>query len=131
MADDVSHFYFYDSTTLTDSDLARSYNLFVTQNLARASTASLGECEAYLDGSMLIDNEVFAEAAAQGQTVFASSGDTGAACAVQDTNGVPAGDNGLYPEIPRYNYDTGLGTFDTAAMMSAIARFVPAMTQTR
>ncbi len=100
MAENVSHYYFYDTTSLTDSDLARAFNLFASQDLAKAGSASLGECEAYpyLDGSMLIDDEIFAEAAAQGQTVFASAGDTGATCAVAPTNGVP--DSGL----PMVNY---------------------------
>jgi len=91
MAQDVSHFYFYDASTLTDSDLALDFNKWASQDLAKAASASLGECEfdAYLDGSMVIDDEIFAEAAAQGQTMFASSGDTGASCAVEGTNGVP------------------------------------------
>jgi pseudomonalisin len=91
MAGDVSRFYYYVATTLADSTLARTFNLFAAQDRAKALSASLGECEfeAYLDGSMLIDDEVFAEAAAQGQTVFASAGDTGASCAVEDTNGAP------------------------------------------
>lgn len=91
MAGNVAHFYFYDTTSLTDSDLARAFNAFAAQDLAKGGSASLGECEVYpyLDGSMLIDDEVFAEAAAQGQTVFASAGDTGASCAVESTNGVP------------------------------------------
>jgi pseudomonalisin len=91
MADEVQHFYYYDATTLTDSDLARDFNLWASQDIAKAASASLGECEyeAYLDGSMLIDDEVFAEAAAQGQTMFASSGDTGASCSVGAPNGTP------------------------------------------
>ena len=100
MAQNVSHYYFYDTTSLTDSDLARAFNLFASQDLAKAGSASLGECEAYpyLVGSMVIDDEIFAEAAAQGQTVFASAGDTGATCAVAPTSGVP--DSGL----PMVNY---------------------------
>jgi subtilase family serine protease len=91
MAQDVSHFYFYDASSLTDSDLALDFNKWASQDLAKAASASLGECEfePYLDGSMLIDDEIFAEAAAQGQTMFASAGDTGASCAVEGTNGVP------------------------------------------
>jgi pseudomonalisin len=102
MGGTVSHFYFYDASSLTDSDLARAFNLFANQDLAKAGSASLGECAAYpyRDGSMLIDDEIFAEAAAQGQTLFASSGDwdTGATCSVAGTNGVP--DSGL----PMVNY---------------------------
>ena len=91
MAQDVSHFYFYDATSLTDATLALDFNKWASQDLAKAASASLGECEyeAYLDGSMVIDDEVFAEAAAQGQTMFASSGDSGAACSVGLPNGVP------------------------------------------
>lgn len=91
MAQTVKHFYFYDSTSLTDSDLALTFNKWASQDIAKAASASLGECEyqPYLDGSMVIDDEIFAEAAAQGQTMFASSGDTGAGCALAGTNGVP------------------------------------------
>lgn len=91
MATAVSHFYFYDASSLTDSDLALDFNKWASQDLAKAASASLGECEfePYLDGSMVIDDEIFAEAAAQGQTMFASSGDTGASCALEGTNGVP------------------------------------------
>lgn len=93
MAGTVSHLYIYDATSLTDSDIALEFNKFVTDDVAKAGSASFGEGEynAYLDGSMLADDEVFAEAAAQGQTVFASAGDTGGFSAVAPTNGVPAG----------------------------------------
>jgi pseudomonalisin len=119
MAQDVSHFYYYDATSLADSTLARTFNLFATQDKAKALSASLGECEveAYLDGSMLVDDEVFAEAAAQGQTVFASSGDTGAGCALEGTNGVP--DSGPlmtnYPAASPYVVGVGGTTLTTNA----------------
>jgi len=87
----VKALYFYDATTLTDSDLAISFNRFAAQDVAKAGNASFGECEIlpYLDGSMLADDQVFAEAAVQGQTVFSSTGDVGASCPVEGTNGVP------------------------------------------
>jgi len=94
MAQSVKALYFYDATSLTDSDLALAFSRFATDKKALIGNASFGECEAfpYIDGSMLVDDEVFAEAAAQGQTVFASSGDTGGFCPVGvGTNGVPAG----------------------------------------
>lgn len=106
IAQTVQHLYFYDASSLTDSDLAISFNRFAAQKKALAGNASFGECEvlAYLDGSMLADDEVFAEAAAQGQTVFSSAGDVGAACPVEGTNGVP--DSGLpmqsYPAASPY-----------------------------
>lgn len=100
MAGTVKKLYLYDATSLTDSDLALAFNDFASQDVAQAGSASLGECETfpYLDGSMLADDEAFAEAAAQGQSFFASSGDTGGSCAVEDTNGVP--DSGP----PQVNY---------------------------
>lgn len=93
MAQTVNQLYIYDATSLTDSDIAIEFNKFVTDNLAKAGSASFGEDESfpYLDGAMMIDDEIFAEAAAQGQTVFASSGDTGGFSTVAPTNGVPAG----------------------------------------
>jgi len=92
MADTVSKLYIYATTSMSDSDIALMFNQFAAQKLARAGSASFGLCEAfaYLDGSMLADDEVFLEAAAQGQTVFASTGDNGSSCGVAvGANGVP------------------------------------------
>lgn len=91
VAPNAARLYLYDATSLTDSDLARAINAFVSQDKASSGSASLGECDLlpYLDGSMLVDDIALAEAAVQGQTFFASSGDTGSACAVAPTNGVP------------------------------------------
>ncbi len=94
MAGTVKHLYLYTGTSFTDSDLALEINRWATQNVAKAASASLGECEffPFLDGSMLADDNSFLQAAAQGQTFFASSGDTGSFCPVGvGTNGVPAG----------------------------------------
>src|SRR5579862_4974231 len=94
MAEAVKKLYVYDTTSLTDSDVALMFSRFATDDLAKAGSASFGLCEAfpYLDGSMLADDEVFLEAAAQGQTVFASTGDTGGFCPVEvGENGVPLG----------------------------------------
>ncbi|MCU4182803.1 S53 family peptidase [Acidiferrimicrobium sp. IK] len=99
MAQTVKRLYIYDATSLTDADTAREFNAFVTQHVAQAASASFGECEygAYLDGAMLADDETFAQAAVQGQTVFASAGDTGGFCPVAPNNGVPVG-------VPDVNY---------------------------
>lgn len=99
MAQTVKQLVIYDAPTLTDSDLALSFADFASQDTAKAGSASFGECEfdAYLDGSMLADDESFAEAAAQGQTVFTSAGDTGEFCSVGTPNGIPAG-------VPDVNY---------------------------
>ena len=81
----------YIATSLTNSDLARAINRFASDGTAKSGSASLGECDVlpFLDGSMMVDDMALAEAAAQGQTFFASTGDTGSSCAVAPTNGVP------------------------------------------
>jgi pseudomonalisin/xanthomonalisin len=94
MAGTVAHLYLYDTTSLNDSDITAEFNQFAADNVAKAASASFGECEfqASLDGSMQADDNAFMEAAAQGQTVFGSAGDTGGFCPVgAAVNGVPAG----------------------------------------
>ena len=91
IAQQVSHLYFYVATSLTDSDIALAINKAVSQNKVKAFNMSFGECEfqAYIDGAMILDDEVFGEAALHGITAFASSADQGSACPVVGTNGVP------------------------------------------
>ncbi|MBV8149228.1 MAG: S8/S53 family peptidase [Candidatus Eremiobacteraeota bacterium] len=100
IAGTVKHLYFYATTSLTDSDVANEYDRWVTDDLAQLGNSSFGECEysAYLDGAMAVDDNVLIEGAAQGQTMFASTGDNGSACAVVAANGAPA--SGL----PMVNY---------------------------
>lgn len=94
MAQTVRRLYLYDMPGLTDADLAHAVNLWASQDVARGGSASLGEPDILpnLDGSMLAIDTSVKESAVQG-TFFASTGDTGASCAVEDTNGVP--DSGL------------------------------------
>jgi pseudomonalisin len=90
----VRTLYVYDTTSLTDSDIALEYSHWVTDNLAKIGNSSFGECELfpYLDGSMLVDDMLFLEGASHGQTMFASTGDTGGFCSVGvPPNGVPGG----------------------------------------
>jgi pseudomonalisin len=91
MAQTVQALYFYATTSLSDSDIANAYSKWVLQDVARLGNSSFGECEyqAWLDGAMKIDDNLFMQAAAQGQTMFASSGDTGSSCALAPTNGAP------------------------------------------
>jgi subtilase family serine protease len=91
MAQNVQMLYIYDTTSLTDSDIANAYSHWVGQDVAKLGNSSFGECEyqANLDGSMKVDDNLFMQAAAQGQTMFASTGDTGSSCALAPTNGVP------------------------------------------
>jgi len=91
MAQTVKGLYIYTTTSLTDSDIANAYSKWVSQHVAQLGNSSFGECETapFLDGAMKVDDSLFMQAAAQGQTMFASSGDTGSSCAVAPTNGVP------------------------------------------
>jgi pseudomonalisin len=94
MAQTVKTLYIYDTTSLYDVDLALEISRWATDDKAKGGSASLGECEVfpYLDGSMLAMDNSFLEGAAQGQTFFASTGDTGSFCPVEvGENGVPAG----------------------------------------
>lgn len=119
MAGNVRKLVIYDTTSLTDSDVALMFNKFAHQNIAKAGSASFGLCEefAFIDGSMLVDDQVFLEAAAQGQTVFASTGDNGSACPVgAAANGVPlSGAPGtvLYPASSPYVVAVGGTTLFT------------------
>ena len=93
MARDLKTLYLYVTPALTDSDIALEYNKWVTDDLAKVGNSSFGGCEygPYLDGSMVLDDEVLLEGAAQGQTMFASAGDSGSFCSVGAPNGIPAG----------------------------------------
>ena len=101
MAQSLKMLYIYATTSLSDSDLALEFSRWATDHKAKAASASLGECEAfpYLDGSMAVDDMIFLEAASQGQTFFASSGDTGSFCPLG-----PAGANGVPAGAPLVNY---------------------------
>lgn len=119
MAGNVKMLYLYTTTSLSDSDLALEFSRWATDNKAKAASASLGECEVfpYIDGSMLVDDMIFLEAASQGQTFFASSGDTGSFCPVGvGTNGVPAGAPFVsYPAASPYVIGVGGTTLLTNA----------------
>lgn len=100
----------YDVGTFTDSEVARGINLFVTQDKANLLSASLGECDyvAFLDGAMLTTDEVLAQGALQGQSMFASTGDNGYACPEVASTGVPEGPPGVSWPSDGY-YTTGVG----------------------
>lgn len=91
IAGGVRRLYIYDTTSLTDGDVALEFNRFVTDHKAAAGNASFGEPEsvADTDGAMVADDGIFNQGVAQGQTFFASSGDNGAACPVLVATGVP------------------------------------------
>jgi pseudomonalisin len=92
MAGNVKQLIVYDADSMNDVDLIPGFNAFVTQDLAQAGSASFGGCETleYTSGAMVLYDQIFRQAAVQGQTVFASSGDSGSACGVNgELNGVP------------------------------------------
>ena len=94
IAQQVKAIYLYTTTSLTDSDITLEYNKWVTQHYTNIGNSSFGGCEffPYLDGSMLLDDEMLLEGASHGQTMFASSGDNGGYCNnVVNTNGAPGG----------------------------------------
>jgi pseudomonalisin len=113
----VRHIYMYDTTSLTDSDTGLEFNRFAVQDIARMGNASFGECETFpfVDGAMVLDDEVFLEAAGQGQTVFSSSGDNGSGCPVVISTGIPAsGPPGVsYPASSPYVVAVGGTTLVT------------------
>ena len=120
MAQTVLGLYIYATTSLTDADIASAYSKWVSQNVAQLGNSSFGECEyqAFLDGSMKVDDHLFMQAAAQGQTMFASTGDTGSSCALAPTNGVP-GSGPTMVSFPAVSpYVVGVGGTTTVANSS-------------
>lgn len=111
MAGSVKTLYIYATTSLSDQDTALEFNHWATDDLAKIANASFGICEffPFLDGTMVAADQVFLEAAAQGQTLFASTGDTGSSCAVAPTNGAP-GSGPPFVEYPATSpYVVGVG----------------------
>ena len=125
MAQNVQALYIYDTTSLSDSDIANEYSKWVGDDLAQLGNSSFGECEyqAFLDGAMKVDDHLFMQAAAQGQTMFVSTGDTGAACALAPTNGAPMSGPTMveYPAASPYAVGVGGTTVVSNASDSSYA----------
>jgi subtilase family serine protease len=119
MAGSVKNLYIYTTTSLTTNDTALEFNRWATQNVAQVGNASFGLCEffSFLDGSMVADDQVFLQAAAQGQTMFSSTGDTGSFCpAGVAANGAPVGAPFVnYPAAAAYVVGVGGTTLVTNA----------------
>jgi pseudomonalisin len=86
----VKNLYLYNDTSLTDADTTVGFSRFQTDDLAKAGSASFGICEIFpaMDGSLTTEDEIFARAAVQGQTVFSSSGDNGSGCPIVASTGL-------------------------------------------
>ncbi|MEA2664943.1 MAG: pseudomonalisin [Candidatus Eremiobacteraeota bacterium] len=118
MAGSVSTLYLYDTTTLSDADIAAEYNAWVSDNLAPIGNSSFGGCEIgpVLDGSLAVLDQILMQGASQGQSMFASSGDSGSYCSVGTPNGVPAGvPEAEYPAVSPYVVAVGGTTLLTKA----------------
>ena len=101
MAYNVKQLDLYVASSLAFSDLVLAMNRWVSDDVDPVMNASVGGCEAfpYISGDMLAGDMVLVEAAVQGQTLFASTGDTGAYCGVA---GVPP--NGGVGGVPMVEY---------------------------
>ena len=84
---------------------------WVTDDTTTQASFSAGECELLADAAGFVESldTVLAEAAAQGQTLFTASGDTGSQCpALVAENGVPVGLPGVdYPASSPYAIGAG------------------------
>jgi subtilase family serine protease len=80
MTGGVQKLVFYDAAGSTDADLYSIYNTAVSADAVKVINGSFGGCETFpgQDGYAAADDNVFAEAVAQGMTLSFSSGDTGA-----------------------------------------------------
>jgi pseudomonalisin len=90
----------YVGPSLEDADILSTVDRWVTDDASSQASFSAGECELLAKASGFTESldTVLAEAAAQGQTLFTSSGDTGSQCPLLvGVNGLPVG-------LPGVNY---------------------------
>lgn len=110
LAGNVKMLYVYDGSALNDIELIDELNRYVTDDLAVAASESIGGCESttYAFGELSAYDQVFIQMATQGQTLFASTGDSGGSCLNPAGNGIPAGVPGV--EFPASStYVVGVG----------------------
>ena len=107
----VSQVNVYVGSSLEDSAILETIDRWVTDDATAQASFSAGECELLADVAGFSEglDMVLAEAAAQGQTLFTASGDTGSQCpALVAENGVPLGLPGVnYPASSPYAIGTG------------------------
>ena len=97
----------YNSDTLGD---VHPLNAFVTEKKAKTASASYGGCEILnaIEGDVAADDQVFAQAQAQGQSFWFSSGDEGSSCSVLVNTGTPVGVTDVeYPASSPYAVAVG------------------------
>lgn len=98
MVGNLKMLYLYAAPDLADTSIVTEIMAFVSQDRAPAGSVSFGECDSQAigDGTEAAIHTALQEALAQGQTLFASSGDGGSTCAV-DNSGGPALEEPSYP----------------------------------
>jgi subtilase family serine protease len=116
MAPGVGQLDVYVGPSLANQDILTTINRWVTDDTSKQGSFSAGECDllASVSGFTAGLDAVLQQAAAQGQTMFFSSGDTGSQCpAIVGVNGVPAG-------LPDTNYPAsspyGIGVGGTSVL---------------
>lgn len=119
IAHNVGELRLYAADSMFDADLIPSFNRFVVENSARAGSASFGICEAFSTqtGAVASEDNVFMQGVAQGQTIFAATGDVGSGCSIPiglpaglNTNGHPLAGVPLMVEMPAASpYIVGVG----------------------
>ena len=90
----------YVGSSLENADILATVDRWVTDDASSQASFSAGECELLANAAGFTESldTVLAEAAAQGQTLFTSSGDTGSQCPLLiGLNGLPLG-------LPGVNY---------------------------
>jgi subtilase family serine protease len=107
----VSQLNVYVGPSLSNQDILTTINRWVTDDTSKQGSFSAGECDllASVSGFTAGLDAVLQQAAAQGQTMFSSSGDTGSQCpAITGVNGVPAGvPDTSYPASSPYGIGVG------------------------
>jgi subtilase family serine protease len=88
---------FYAAPDASDNSLEATINKWATGHHAPIMNASLGLCEVqpWLDGAMHAVDQTLLYAAASGQTLFASTGDSGSQCFIE-----AVGENGYPGDFP-------------------------------
>ncbi len=107
----VSQVHVYDGSSLEDASILETIDRWVTDDSTSQASFSAGECELLADAAGFRESldTVLAEAAAQGQTLFTASGDTGSQCpSLVAENGLPLGLPGVnYPASSPYAIGAG------------------------
>lgn len=111
MAPGVKRLNVYTGTSMEDASIVETIDRWVTEGRSPQASFSAGECEllSYASGFSESLDTVLSEAAAEGRTLFASSGDTGSQCPVLvGENGAPLGAPGVnYPASSPYAIGVG------------------------